>query len=77
MVPPYSHAHGSSPVTQIAFNDQDDERGNMSDATENVNMSRGGRPIKPLQKFQDMERKTVRRRGKKDRLGPRNYLAPS
>lgn len=55
LVPLYSPAHGSPSVTQIACNEQDDERGYMSDATANLDMSRGGRPIKPVQKFQDME----------------------
>lgn len=31
--------------------EQDDEDGSMGEATANLNMSRGGRPIKPLQKF--------------------------
>ncbi|KAL0875099.1 hypothetical protein Bca101_024804 [Brassica carinata] len=75
LVSPYSH--GSPPTTQIACNEQDDERGYMSDATANLNMSRGGRPIKPLQKFQDMEWKTVRGRGKKGRRGRGNYLPSS
>ncbi|CAN7111874.1 unnamed protein product [Brassica rapa subsp. narinosa] len=76
LVPPSSHEHGS-PFTRIACNKQDDERGYMSDATANLNMSRGGRPIKPLQKFQDMEWKTVRGRGKKGRRGRGNYLPSS
>ncbi|CAF1824727.1 unnamed protein product [Brassica oleracea] len=42
--------------------EQDDEDGSMGEATANLNMSRGGRPIKPVQKFQDMEWKTVRGR---------------
>ncbi|CAF2068566.1 unnamed protein product [Brassica oleracea var. botrytis] len=45
----------------------------MSDATANLNMSRGRRPIKPVQKFQDMEWKTVRGKGKRGRRGRRNY----
>ncbi|KAF3575719.1 hypothetical protein DY000_02031926 [Brassica cretica] len=73
LVPLYSPAHGSPSVTQIACNEQDDERGYMSDATANINMSRGGRPIKPVQKFQDMEWKTVRGRGKRGRRGRGNY----
>ncbi|CAN6936160.1 unnamed protein product [Brassica oleracea] len=77
LVPPYSHEHGSPYVTQIVCNEQDDERGYMSDATTNLNMSRGGRPIKPLQKFQDMEWKTVRGRGKRGRRGRRSYLPSS
>ncbi|KAL0877680.1 hypothetical protein Bca101_027386 [Brassica carinata] len=66
LVPSYSPVHGSPHVTQIACNEQDDERGYMSDATANLNMSRGGRPIKPVQKFQDMEWKTVRGRGRRE-----------
>ncbi|CAN7040164.1 unnamed protein product [Brassica oleracea var. botrytis] len=77
LVPPYSSVHGSPSVTQIACNEQDDERGYMSDATANLNMSRGGRPIKPLQKFQDMEWKTVRGKGKRGRRGCGNYLPSS
>ncbi|CAN6826452.1 unnamed protein product [Brassica oleracea] len=73
LVPLYSSAHGNPSVTQIACNEQDDERGYMSDATANLNMSRGGRPIKPVQKFQDMEWKTVRGRGKRGRRGRGNY----
>ncbi|CAN6842559.1 unnamed protein product, partial [Brassica oleracea] len=73
LVPLYSPAHGSLSVTQIACNEQDDERGYMSDATANLNMSRGGRPIKPVQKFQDMEWKTVRGRGKRGPRGRGNY----
>ncbi|CAN7106134.1 unnamed protein product, partial [Brassica rapa subsp. narinosa] len=71
LVPLYSPAHGSPSVT--ACNEQDDERGYMSDATANLNMSRGGRPIKPVQKFQDMEWKTVRGKGKRGRRGRGNY----
>ncbi|CAN6880659.1 unnamed protein product [Brassica oleracea] len=77
LVPPYSSVHDSPSVTQIACNEQDDERGYMSDATANLNMSRGGRPIKPLQKFQDMEWKTVREKGKRGRRGRGNYLPSS
>ena len=55
LVSPHSHAHDSPPTNQIAHIVQDDGEGSMSEATANLNMSRGGRPIKPLQKFQDME----------------------
>ncbi|KAL0672856.1 hypothetical protein Bca4012_000837 [Brassica carinata] len=44
-----SHNHTEQP------NVQDDEDGLMSDAMANLNTSRGGRPIKPLQKYQDMD----------------------
>ena len=55
LVPLYSPAHDSPSVTQIACNEQDDEREYINDATANLNMSRNGKPIKPFQKFQDME----------------------
>lgn len=35
--------------------EQDDRDGFLSDALENLSISRGGRPIKTLQKYQDME----------------------
>ncbi|CAN7032413.1 unnamed protein product [Brassica rapa subsp. trilocularis] len=44
-----SHNHTEQP------NVQDDEDGLMSDAMANLNTSRGGRSIKPLQKYQHMD----------------------
>ncbi|KAF3547212.1 hypothetical protein DY000_02000851 [Brassica cretica] len=41
--------------------------------TSGYNTTRGGRPIKPTQKVQDMEWKTVRGRGKRGRRGRGNY----
>ncbi|KAF3538808.1 hypothetical protein F2Q69_00019200 [Brassica cretica] len=52
-----SHNHTEQP------NVQDDEDGLMSDAMANLNTSRGGRPIKPLQKYQDMDWNTIRGKG--------------
>lgn len=72
----HSPEHGSPFSNQIDYNEQDDGDGFMSDATANLTMSRGGRLIKPLQKFQDMEWKTVRGRGKQGRRG-RGYYCPS
>ncbi|KAF2541850.1 hypothetical protein F2Q68_00031568 [Brassica cretica] len=77
LVPPHFRAHDSPPTNQIAHIVQDDGEGSMSEATANLNMSRGGRPIKPLQKFQDMEWKTVRGRGKRSRRGRGNHLPSS
>ncbi|KAF2598707.1 hypothetical protein F2Q68_00012320 [Brassica cretica] len=77
LVPPHSHAHDISPTNQIAHIVQDDGEGSMSEATTNLNMSRDGRPIKPLQKFQDMKWKTVRGRGKRARRGRGNHLPSS
>nr|VDC98791.1 unnamed protein product [Brassica oleracea] len=58
-----SHNHTEQP------NVQDDEDGLMSDAMTNLNTSRGGSPIKPLQKYQDMDWNTIRIKGKQGRLG--------
>ncbi|CAN6840784.1 unnamed protein product [Brassica oleracea] len=44
-----SHYHTEQP------NVQDDEDGLISDAMANLNTSRGERPIKPLQKYQDVD----------------------
>ncbi|CAN6909384.1 unnamed protein product, partial [Brassica oleracea] len=66
-VSPHSPEHGSLLVNQIDHNEQDDGDGFMSDATANLTMSQSGRLIKPFQKFQDMEWKTVRRKGKQGR----------
>ena len=77
LVSPYSSVHGSSHVTQIACNEQDDEREYINDATANLNMSRDGKPIKPFQKFQDMEWKTVKERGNRGRRSRENYLPSS
>ncbi|XP_018448228.1 uncharacterized protein LOC108819674 [Raphanus sativus] len=67
--------HGSPFHYQTELNVQDDGDGFMSDATANLNMSRGGRPIKPLQKYQDMEWNTIRGKGKRGRRG-RGYHTP-
>ena len=67
LVSPHSPEHGSLLVNQIDHNEQDDGDGFMSDATANLTMSQSGRLIKPFQKFQDMEWKTVRRKGKQGR----------
>ncbi|KAL0699973.1 hypothetical protein Bca4012_056095 [Brassica carinata] len=40
LIPPYSPAHGNPSITQIACNEQDDERGYMSDATAKERLSR-------------------------------------
>ncbi|KAF2547773.1 hypothetical protein F2Q70_00021221 [Brassica cretica] len=42
--------------------------------TSSYNLTRGGRPIKPTQKFQDMEWTNVSGRGKKGRRGRGNHL---
>ena len=64
-----SHNHTEQP------NVQDDEDGVMSDAMANLNTSRGGRPIKPFQKYQDMDWNTIREKGKRGRRG-RGYHTP-
>ncbi|KAL0686673.1 hypothetical protein Bca4012_086350 [Brassica carinata] len=64
-----SHNHTEQP------NVQDDEDGLMSDAMANLNTSRGVRPIKPLQKYQDMNWNTIRGKGKRGRRG-RGYHTP-
>ncbi|CAN7062243.1 unnamed protein product [Brassica oleracea var. botrytis] len=74
----HSLIHGSPSYNQIDQPlEQDDEDGSMGEATADLNMSRGGKPIKPLQKFQDMEWKTVRGRGKCGRRGRGNHLPTS
>ncbi|CAN6911336.1 unnamed protein product [Brassica oleracea var. botrytis] len=71
----HSLIHGSPSYNQIDQPlEQDDEDGSMGEAMANLNMSRGGRPIKPLQKFKNMEWKTVRGRGKRGRRGRGNHL---
>ncbi|CAN6886766.1 unnamed protein product [Brassica oleracea] len=71
----HSLIHGSPSYNQIDKPlEQDDEDGSMGEGTANLNMSRGGRPIKTLQKFQDIKLKTVRGRGKRGRRGRRNHL---
>ena len=42
--------------------------------TSSYNLTRGGRPIKPTQKFQDMEWTNVSGRGKKGRRGRGNHF---
>lgn len=69
----HSPAHGSPLFNQTDHYEQDDRDGIMSDATANLNMSRGGRPIKPLQKFQDMEWNTVRGKSNRGRRGSGNH----
>ncbi|KAF3553036.1 hypothetical protein F2Q69_00017642 [Brassica cretica] len=52
----YTPTHGSPFHNAIEqFNVHDVGDGLMSDATANLNMSRGGRPIKPSQKYQDKD----------------------
>lgn len=72
----HTHAHESPPFNQTYNSEQDDGDGFMSDAKASLNMSRGGRPIKPLQKYQDMEWNTVGGRGKHGRRG-RGYHLPT
>ena len=57
------------------FNVHDVVDGLMSDATTNLNMSRGGRPIKPSQKYQDMDWTRLQRKCKRGRRG-RGYHTP-
>nr|VDD58345.1 unnamed protein product [Brassica oleracea] len=73
LVSTHSPAHGSPLFNQTDHYEQDDRDGIMSDATANLNMSRGGRPIKPLQKFQDMEWSTVRGKSNRGRRGRGNH----
>ena len=51
----HSPAHGSPLFNQTDHYEQDDGNGIISDATANLDMSRGRRSIRPLKKFQDME----------------------
>ncbi|KAF2597174.1 hypothetical protein F2Q68_00007732 [Brassica cretica] len=72
----YTHTHDSLSHNHTEQpNVQDDEDGAMSDAMANLNTSRGGRPIKPLQKYQDMDWNTIREKGKRGRRG-RGYHTP-
>ncbi|KAL0687148.1 hypothetical protein Bca4012_086825 [Brassica carinata] len=63
----HSPAHGSLLFNQTDHYEQDDGDGIMSDATAKFNMSLGGRPIRPLQKFQDIEWNAIRRKGNRGR----------
>ncbi|KAL0740558.1 hypothetical protein Bca4012_082071 [Brassica carinata] len=63
------HDSLSRDQTDQQTTEQDDRDGSLSDATANLSMSRGGRPIKPLQKYQDMEWITIRGKGKRGRRG--------
>lgn len=69
----HSPAHGSLLFNQTDHYEQDDRDGIMNDATTNLNMSRGGRLIKPLQKFQNMKWNTVRKKGNRGRRGRGNH----
>ena len=72
----YTPTHGSPFHNAIEqFNVHDVGDGLMSDATANLNMSRGGRPIKPSQKYQDMDWIKLQGKGKRGRRG-RGYHTP-
>uniref|UniRef100_M4DIL2 Uncharacterized protein n=1 Tax=Brassica campestris TaxID=3711 RepID=M4DIL2_BRACM len=72
----YTPTHGSPFHNAIEqFNVHDVGDGLMSDATANLNMSRGGRPIKPSQKYQDMDWIKIQGKGKRGRRG-RGYHTP-
>ncbi|CAN7139757.1 unnamed protein product [Brassica rapa subsp. narinosa] len=72
----YTPTHGSPFYNAIEqFNVHDVGDGLMSDATANLNMSRGGRPIKPSQKYQDMDWIKIQGKGKRGRRG-RGYHTP-
>ena len=66
----YSPIHDSLSHNQTDHQTEQDDRDEfLSDTTANLSMSRGGRPIKPLQKYQDMDWKTIRGKGKRSRRG--------
>ena len=66
----YSPIHDSLSHNQTDHQTEQDDRDEfLSDTTANLSMSRGGRPIKPLQKYQDMDWKTIRGKGKRGRRG--------
>ncbi|CDY24257.1 BnaC03g42300D [Brassica napus] len=72
----YTPTHGSpfhNYIEQFNVHDVGDEL--MSDATTNLNMSRGARPIKPSQKYQDMDWTRIREKCKRGRRG-RGYPTP-
>lgn len=72
----YTPTHGSPFHNAIEqFNVHDVGDGLMSDATANLNMSRGGRPIKPSQKYQDKDWIKIQGKGKRGRRG-RGYHTP-
>ncbi|KAF3521304.1 hypothetical protein F2Q69_00049295 [Brassica cretica] len=71
LTPNHHHFH-MEPGTPLAYGK---ETGlDVVGETSSYNLTRGGRPIKPTQKVQEMEWTNVRGRGKKGRRGRGNHF---
>ncbi|KAG5374583.1 hypothetical protein IGI04_039179 [Brassica rapa subsp. trilocularis] len=71
LTPNHHHFH-MEPETPLAYGKKTGLE--VVGETSSYNLTRGGRPIKPTQKVQEMEWTNVRGRGKKGRRGRRNYF---